>query len=90
MPYCLWISEALPPLSEALQPEQVVEILNEYLSWVTDAIFKNGGTLRIKHWIETGARIRFMVHFWILQSIPATDSSGKPVTRGFVKPVRFA
>ncbi|MCD8326509.1 MAG: adenylate/guanylate cyclase domain-containing protein [Lachnospiraceae bacterium] len=33
------------PLSEALQPEQVVEILNEYLSLVTDAIFKNGGTL---------------------------------------------
>ena len=33
------------PLSEALEPEQVVEILNEYLSLVTDAIFKNGGTL---------------------------------------------
>ncbi len=33
------------PLSEALQPEQVVEILNEYLALVTDAIFKNGGTL---------------------------------------------
>ncbi|MCD8218650.1 MAG: adenylate/guanylate cyclase domain-containing protein [Clostridiales bacterium] len=33
------------PLSEALQPEEVVEILNEYLGLVTDAIFKNGGTL---------------------------------------------
>lgn len=33
------------PLSEALQPEQVVEILNEYLGLVTDAIFKNDGTL---------------------------------------------
>lgn len=33
------------PLSEALEPEQVVEILNEYLGLVTDAIFKNGGTL---------------------------------------------
>lgn len=33
------------PLSEALQPEQVVEILNEYLELVTEAIFQNGGTL---------------------------------------------
>ncbi|MDO4543579.1 MAG: adenylate/guanylate cyclase domain-containing protein [Clostridia bacterium] len=33
------------PLSESLQPEQVVEILNEYLSLTTNAIFKNGGTL---------------------------------------------
>lgn len=33
------------PLSEALEPEQVVEILNEYLALVTDAIFRNGGTL---------------------------------------------
>ncbi|MDO4565586.1 MAG: adenylate/guanylate cyclase domain-containing protein [Clostridia bacterium] len=33
------------PLSESLEPEQVVEILNEYLSLTTDAIFKNGGTL---------------------------------------------
>ena len=33
------------PLSEDLQPEEVVEILNEYPGLVTDAIFKNGGTL---------------------------------------------
>lgn len=33
------------PLSEALQPEQVVEILNEYLGLVTDAVFHNDGTL---------------------------------------------
>ena len=33
------------PMSESLQPEQVVEILNEYLSLTTKAIFKNGGTL---------------------------------------------
>ncbi len=33
------------PLSEALEPEQVVEILNEYLELVTQAIFRNGGTL---------------------------------------------
>lgn len=33
------------PLSESLQPEQVVEILNEYLSLVTDAVFNNDGTL---------------------------------------------
>ena len=33
------------PMSEGLQPEQVVEILNEYLSLTTRAIFKNGGTL---------------------------------------------
>lgn len=33
------------PMSESLQPEQVVEILNEYLSLTTGAIFKNGGTL---------------------------------------------
>ena len=33
------------PMSEGLQPEQVVEILNEYLALTTQSIFKNGGTL---------------------------------------------
>lgn len=33
------------PLSESLEPEQVVEILNEYLNLTTNAIFKNSGTL---------------------------------------------
>ena len=33
------------PLSESLKPEQVVEILNEYLNLTTNSIFKNGGTL---------------------------------------------
>ena len=33
------------PMSEGLQPEEVVEILNEYLSLATRAIFQNGGTL---------------------------------------------
>lgn len=33
------------PMSENLQPEQVVEILNEYLSLTTQSIFDNGGTL---------------------------------------------
>lgn len=33
------------PMSESLQPEQVVEILNEYLTLTTTSIFKNGGTL---------------------------------------------
>lgn len=32
-------------MSESLQPEEVVEILNEYLSLTTRAIFDNGGTL---------------------------------------------
>ena len=35
------------PMSESLQPEQVVEILNEYLALTTGAIFKNGGTLAL-------------------------------------------
>ena len=33
------------PMSEKLEPEQVVEILNEYLALTTNSIFKNGGTL---------------------------------------------
>ncbi len=33
------------PLCESLEPEQVVEILNEYLQLVTQAIFRQGGTL---------------------------------------------
>ena len=33
------------PMSEGLEPEQVVEILNEYLALTTKSIFKNGGTL---------------------------------------------
>ncbi len=32
-------------LSEKLEPEQVVEMLNDYLSVATEAIFANGGTL---------------------------------------------
>lgn len=32
-------------MSESLQPEEVVEILNEYLGLTTRAIFDNGGTL---------------------------------------------
>lgn len=33
------------PLSESLEPEQVVEILNSYLKLTTTCIFKHGGTL---------------------------------------------
>ena len=33
------------PMSEKLEPEQVVEILNEYLELTTTSIFANGGTL---------------------------------------------
>ncbi|MCY6371731.1 CHASE2 domain-containing protein [Clostridium ganghwense] len=33
------------PLSEKVQPEQVVEILNEYLTLTSESIFKFGGTL---------------------------------------------
>lgn len=32
-------------MSESMQPEEVVEILNEYLSLTTQSIFDNGGTL---------------------------------------------
>lgn len=32
-------------MSESLRPEEVVEILNQYLSLTTNAIFKNGGML---------------------------------------------
>lgn len=32
-------------MSESMQPEEVVEILNEYLSLTTKSIFDNGGTL---------------------------------------------
>lgn len=33
------------PMSESLEPEQVVDILNSYLNLTTNAIFNNGGTL---------------------------------------------
>lgn len=33
------------PMSELLKPEQVVEILNRYLTLISDCILKNGGTL---------------------------------------------
>ena len=33
------------PMSESLEPEQVVGILNEYLQLTTQAVFHNGGTL---------------------------------------------
>lgn len=33
------------PMSETLEPEQVVEVLNRYLELTTQAIFNNGGTL---------------------------------------------
>lgn len=33
------------PMSEALEPEQVVDILNSYLNLTTNSIFANGGTL---------------------------------------------
>ncbi|MCI8549072.1 MAG: adenylate/guanylate cyclase domain-containing protein [Lachnospiraceae bacterium] len=33
------------PMSELLAPEQIVEILNSYLTLISDCILKNGGTL---------------------------------------------
>ncbi len=33
------------PMSESLEPEQVVDILNEYLQLTTRSVFHNGGTL---------------------------------------------
>ena len=33
------------PMSESLEPEQVVDILNSYLNLTTNSIFDNGGTL---------------------------------------------
>ncbi|MBQ8903535.1 MAG: adenylate/guanylate cyclase domain-containing protein, partial [Oscillospiraceae bacterium] len=33
------------PLSESLEPEQVVDILNSYLELTTSCIFRHGGTL---------------------------------------------
>lgn len=33
------------PMSESLEPEQVVDILNSYLNLTTNSIFSNGGTL---------------------------------------------
>lgn len=33
------------PMSESLEPEQVVDILNSYLNLTTNCIFSNGGTL---------------------------------------------
>ena len=32
-------------MSEGLSPEKIVEILNRYLGMVTEAIFRNDGTL---------------------------------------------
>lgn len=43
---CLFVDiRGFTTMSESLEPEEVVEILNEYLSLTTNAIFKNGGTL---------------------------------------------
>lgn len=43
---CLFVDiRGFTTMSESLQPEEVVEILNEYLSLTTNSIFKNGGTL---------------------------------------------
>ncbi len=43
---CLFVDiRGFTTMSESLKPEEVVEILNEYLSLTTNAIFQNGGTL---------------------------------------------
>lgn len=43
---CLFIDiRGFTTMSEGLDPETVVGILNEYFAVITDAIFKNGGTL---------------------------------------------
>ena len=43
---CLFVDiRGFTSMSEAMEPGEVVEILNSYLTLVTEAIFKNGGTL---------------------------------------------
>lgn len=43
---CLFVDiRGFTTMSESLKPEEVVEILNEYLSLTTKSIFDNGGTL---------------------------------------------
>lgn len=43
---CLFVDiRGFTPLSESLEPQDVVSILNEYLDLTTNAIFKNNGTL---------------------------------------------
>lgn len=83
------------PDLERVQQWAALEIPFEYNDFMWPQVLEtprrySDGSKRIKHWIETGARIRFMVHFWTSRSIPVTGSSGKPMTNGFVKPVRFA
>lgn len=43
---CLFVDiRGFTTMSESLKPEEVVEILNEYLNLTTNSIFQNGGTL---------------------------------------------
>ena len=42
---CFWDLSGFTPLSEKLEPERLVEIVNEYLGAVTDVIFAHEGTL---------------------------------------------
>lgn len=43
---CLFVDiRGFTPLSESLEPEQVVDILNSYLELTTNCIFRHGGTL---------------------------------------------